>query len=163
MRTVSSLCLIMSCVLSGGGHVPLASLPKLSQVDIRTTQLAALRAGISLPAEIRPLPGGITMTMVALPKDGGRHERKVVLEEVSDPKELAQLPSVAAPGRRFTVYRLSEADAAARLLAAAPFSTFRRLSVRVVCFNGLSSLSFIFEGRLRHPGGHGKNSRARTT
>jgi hypothetical protein len=112
MRTVSPLCLIMSCVLAGCGHVPLASLPKLSQVDIRTTQLAALRAGISLPAEIRPLPGGITMTMVALPKDGGRHERKVVLEEVSDPKELAQLPSVAAPGRRFTVYRLSEADAA---------------------------------------------------
>ncbi|WP_038358681.1 hypothetical protein [Bosea sp. UNC402CLCol] len=112
MRTVPSLCLLLGGLLAGCGHVPVTSLPKLSQIDIRTTQLTALRAGISLPAEIRPLPGSITMTMVALPREGGRHERKVVLEEVRDTKELAQLPSVAAPGRRLTVYRLSAADAA---------------------------------------------------
>lgn len=112
MRAPIPLFFILGGVLASCSHVPLASLPKLSRIDIRTTQLSSLRAGISLPADIRPLPGGVTMTVVALPRDGGRHERKIVLEEVRDAKELAQLPSIAAPGRRFTIYRLSEADAA---------------------------------------------------
>jgi hypothetical protein len=111
MRTAIPISLLLSGLLAGCGHVPLASLPKLSKVDIRTTDLAELRAGISLPADIRTLPGGVTMTLVALPKDGGRHERKVVLEEVRDATELAKLPAVASPGRRFTLFRLSRTDA----------------------------------------------------
>lgn len=99
-------------LLAGCGHVPLTSLPKLSKIDIRTTDLAELRAGISLPADVRPLPGGVTMTIVALPKDGGRHERKVALEEVRDAVELAKLPTMTAPGRRFTLFKLGAADAA---------------------------------------------------
>jgi len=112
MRTFTLSCSLFAGLLAGCGHVPLTSLPKLSKVDIRTTRLAELRAGISLPADIRPLPGGVTMTIVALPKDGGRHERKAVLEEVRDAGELAKLPVVAAPGRRFAVFRLSDGDAA---------------------------------------------------
>ena len=112
MRTVTPVSLLLCGLLAGCGHVPLASLPKLSKVDIRTTDLAELRAGISLPADIRTLPGGVTMTLVALPKDGGRHERKVVLEEVRDAAELARLPAVTSPGRRFTLFKLSRADAA---------------------------------------------------
>lgn len=112
MRTATPACLLLAGLLAGCGHVPLTSLPKLSKVDIRTTRLAELRAGVSLPANIRPLPGGIAMTIVALPQDGGRHERKVVLEEVRDASELAKLPVVATPGRRFAVFRLSDGDAA---------------------------------------------------
>ena len=112
MRIASPACLLLAGLLAGCGHVPLTSLPKLAKIDVRTTDLAELRAGISLPADIRPLPGGVTMTIVALPKDGGRHERKVVLEEVRDAAELSSLPALAAPGRRFTLFRLSSADAA---------------------------------------------------
>ena len=112
MRTTLPATLLLCGLLAGCGHVPLASLPKLAKVDVKTTDLAELRAGISLPADIRTLPGGVTMTLVALPKDGGRHERKVVLEEVRDAAELAKLPAVASPGRRFTLFRLSRADAA---------------------------------------------------
>lgn len=112
MRVSLSTSLLLCGLLAGCGHVPLTSLPKLSKIDIRTTDLTQLRAGISLPTDIRPLPGGVTMTLVALPKDGGRHERKVVLEEVRDPAELAKLPTMAAPGRRFTLFRLSQTDAA---------------------------------------------------
>src|SRR5262245_22694411 len=111
MRSTLPTTVLLCGVLAGCGHVPLASLPKLSKIDIRTTDLTELRAGISLPADIRTLPGGVTMTLVALPKDGGRHERKVVLEEVRDAAELAKLPTMAAPGRRFTLFRLSRADA----------------------------------------------------
>lgn len=112
MRITPFAGLLLASLAAGCGHVPLTSLPKLSRIDIRTTELSQLRAGISLPADIRPLPGGVTMTIVALPKDGSRHERKAVLEEVHDATELASLPVLAAPGRRFTVFRLSAADAA---------------------------------------------------
>lgn len=113
MRIASPACLLLLAgLLAGCGHVPLTSLPKLAKIDVRTTDLAQLRAGISLPADIRPLPGGVTMTITALPKDGGRHERKAVLEEVRDAAELASLPVLAAPGRRFTLFRLSAADVA---------------------------------------------------
>lgn len=108
---------LMSSLVAAGlagacGHVPLTSLPKLSRIDIRTTKLTDLRASLSVPADIRPLPGGVTMTIVVEPKEGGRHERKVVLEEVRDAVELAALPVMVSPGRRLTVFRLSPADAA---------------------------------------------------
>jgi hypothetical protein len=112
MRTALPANLLLCGLLGGCGHVPLTSLPQLSKIDMKNTDLAELRAGISLPADIRTLPGGVTMTLGALPKDGGRHERKVVLEEVRDAVELAKLPAMASPGRRFTVFRLSRADAA---------------------------------------------------
>jgi hypothetical protein len=112
MRIAQPAKLLFFSLLAGCGHVPLTSLPKLSKVDIKTTNLAELRAGISLPADIRTLPGGVTMTLVALPKDGGRHERKIALEEVRDAVELAKLPAMAAPGRRFTLFKLGTGDAA---------------------------------------------------
>lgn len=112
MRLLPPASLALAVLAGGCGHVPLASLPKLSKIDIRTTDLAQLRAGISLPADIRPLPGGVTMTIVAQPRDGGRHERKVVLEEVRDAAELARLPVLVAAGRRFTLFKLRSTDAA---------------------------------------------------
>lgn len=97
---------------AGCSHVPLTSLPALSKIDLKTTRLADLRAGVSLPAEIRTLPGGVTMTVTVKPKQGGRHERSYTLEQVTDPAELAALPTVARPGRRLSVFRLSAIDAA---------------------------------------------------
>lgn len=53
MRPLPPALLALAAIAGGCGHVPLASLPKLSKIDIRTTDLAELRAGISLPADIR--------------------------------------------------------------------------------------------------------------
>lgn len=103
--------MIAAALVGACGHVPLSSLPKLSRIDMRSTTLADLRAAISLPSDIHPLPGGVTMTIVINPRDGGRHERKVVLEEVRNATELAALPVMVSPGRRLTVFRLSPADA----------------------------------------------------
>lgn len=112
MRLALMSSLVAASLAGACGHVPLTSLPKLSRIDIRTTKLTDLRASLSVPADIRPLPGGVTMTIVVEPKEGGRHERKVVLEEVRDAVELAALPVMVSPGRRLTVFRLSPADAA---------------------------------------------------
>ncbi|KFC67115.1 Hypothetical protein precursor [Bosea sp. LC85] len=111
MRLSLFASMIVAALAGACGHVPLSSLPKLSRIDMRSTTLTDLRAAISLPSDIRPLPGGVTMTIVIKPRDGGRHERKVVLEEVRDATELAALPVMASPGRRLTVFRLSAADA----------------------------------------------------
>ena len=100
-----------TAIAGGCGHVPLTSLPKLSKIDFKTTKLAELRAGISLPGDIRSMPGGVTMTVTVEPREGGRHERSYALEQVRDPVELAALPVVVTPGRRFTVFRLSPEDA----------------------------------------------------
>lgn len=97
---------------AGCSHVPVSSLPALARIDLKTTRLADLRAGVSLPAEIRPLPGGVTMTVTVKPKEGGRHERSYTLEQVTDPAELVALPTVARPGRRLSIFRLNAADAA---------------------------------------------------
>jgi hypothetical protein len=104
---------VLACTVIAGacGHVPLSSLPKLSKIDFKTTKLAELRAGISVPADIRSMPGGVAMTVTVEPREGGRHERSFALEEVKDPVELASLPVVVSPGRRFTVFRLSPSDA----------------------------------------------------
>lgn len=107
-----SCVLLIAASAAGCGHVPLTSLPKLSRIDFKTTDLADLRSGVSLPAEIRPLPDGVVMTITVNARDGGRHERSATLQEVRDPAELATLPVVATPGRRFAVYRLKPADAA---------------------------------------------------
>lgn len=112
MRIVPFACLLIAGLSAGCGHVPLTSLPKLAKIDVRSTDLSQLRAGISLPAGIRPLPGGITLTIIALPKAGGRHERKVVLEEVHDAAELASVPTLVAPGRLFTLFKLNSGDVA---------------------------------------------------
>lgn len=112
MRPLLPVSLLAASLAGACGHVPLTSLPKLSRIDIRSTSLADLRAGLSLPADIRPLPGGVTMTIVVEPKEGGRRERKVALEEVRDAVELAALPVMVSPGRRLTVFRLSAKDAA---------------------------------------------------
>lgn len=111
MRPSLFASMIVAALAGACGHVPLSSLPKLSRIDMRSTTLADLRAAISLPSDIRPLPGGVTMTIVINPKGGGRHERKVVLEEVRDAAELAALPVMTSPGRRLTVFRLSPSDA----------------------------------------------------
>lgn len=112
MRLLLPLSLLAAGLAGACGHVPLTSLPKLSRIDIRSTSLTDLRAALSLPAGIRPLPGGVTMTITVKPQEGGRHERKVVLEEVRDATELAALPVMISPGRRLTVFRLSASDAA---------------------------------------------------
>jgi len=112
MRPTLFASLLLAGLAGACGHVPLASLPKLSKIDIRTTDLSQLRAGISLPADLRPLPGGVTMTIVASTRDGGRHERKAVLEEVRDAVELAKLPVLVSPGRRFTLFKLGASDIA---------------------------------------------------
>ncbi|TCR63391.1 hypothetical protein [Bosea sp. BK604] len=111
-RTAIAALLVATGLAAGCSHVPLSSLPALSRIDLKTTRFADLRAGVSLPEEIRPLPGGVTMTVTVQPRQGGRHERSYALEQVSDPAELAALPSVTRPGRRFTVFRLSATDAA---------------------------------------------------
>jgi hypothetical protein len=102
----------LAALLASCGHVPLRSIPKLMKIDFDTTALIELRAAVLVPAQIRPAPKGVTMTVTALPAAGGKHERVYALEPVTDAAELAQLPPHDAGRMRLIAYRLNPRDAA---------------------------------------------------
>lgn len=102
----------IAALLAGCGHVPLRSIPKLMKIDFDTTALQDLRAAVLVPAQLRPAPKGVTMTVTALPATGGKHERIYALEPVTDAAELAQLPPHDAGKMRLIAYRLNPRDAA---------------------------------------------------
>lgn len=104
--------IVLAAILAGCGHVPLRSIPKLLKIDFDTTALPELRAAVLLPAQIRPAPKGVIMTVTALPAAGGKHERSYALEPVTDGAELAQLPPHDSEKTRLIAYRLAPGDAA---------------------------------------------------
>jgi hypothetical protein len=101
----------VALVLAGCGHVPLTSLPRLMQIDFKTTNLADLRATILIPEEIRPLPGAAQLT-IKVKGGGSNHERRAVLEEVVDQSDRAGLPKPVPAGMRLITYRLAPTEAA---------------------------------------------------
>ncbi|MGL4976228.1 MAG: hypothetical protein ACRC56_13095 [Bosea sp. (in: a-proteobacteria)] len=77
-----------------------------------TTSLQDLRAAVLIPAQIRPAPKGVTLTVVSMPANGGRHERVFALEPVTDPTDLSRLPTHDAGKTRLMAYRLAPRDSA---------------------------------------------------
>lgn len=79
---------------------------RLARVDLATTDLAALRAAVSLPSGLRPLPGTGQLTLVIEPGDGSKIEHAFKLLEMGD-AEAAMLDQEAEAGARFYAYTLS--------------------------------------------------------
>jgi hypothetical protein len=93
--------------LAACSTVPLTSIPALSRIDFRTTDFAALRAGLRLPDALRPQPDGVELE-VTLRLDGSPDEKSFF--------PLVELPSGSLPdsgqaGKLDFVYRLSDQDA----------------------------------------------------
>lgn len=109
---VAGMLVGLAPLLAGCGHVPLTSIPKLMRIDFDTTNLQDLRAAVLVPAQIKPAPKSVTMSITVMPGAGGRHERSYPLEEIDDPAEIAQLPAQGAAGTRLIAYRLAPRDAA---------------------------------------------------
>jgi hypothetical protein len=88
------------------GSVPLTSVPALSRIDFRTTEFAALRAGLRLPDALRPQPNGVELE-VTLRIDGSPDEKTIF--------PLVELPGGALPdsgqaSKLDFIYRLSDQD-----------------------------------------------------
>jgi hypothetical protein len=110
MRTpyvATAFCLAIST--ASCSHVPLTSIPRLSRIDIVTTDLRVLRAAMELPADVRVPPSAVTLAVAWRPATGEKRGRKFALVEAASASDRADLPPPAA-GARFTVYRLLEED-----------------------------------------------------
>ncbi len=92
--------------LAACGTVPLTSIPALSRIDFKTTDFAALRAGLRLPDALRTQPDGVDLE-VTLRIDGSPDEKTIF--------PLVELPAGALPdsgqaGKIDFIYRLSDQD-----------------------------------------------------
>lgn len=106
--TAVLLLLIAGCgSLTVMSHVPLSTMSKLATLDVMQVNPAVLRVAARLPENLEPQPGGVR---VMLRPAGASDDEKLILEQVSNPDELALLAGFARPGSRIWVFRLTAAD-----------------------------------------------------
>jgi len=101
------LALTLSLAVTACGHVPLASLLKLSGVDFATTDISAIRAGIALPETLEPLADTVKLTVLAETDDGVTIRRSFMLEEAPAGEDTSGLDA----DENIRVYRLKEREA----------------------------------------------------
>jgi hypothetical protein len=99
---------LATLVLSGCGHVPVASMLKLSRVDFATTDPALLRAAVTLPWQLRPRGEGMRMRVAVKIGNGPEETQDFALRKVSDAAD--QLRNEVAPGTALFAYRIDPAD-----------------------------------------------------
>jgi hypothetical protein len=106
-----TLPVILVLALAGCGTARIASMYKLSKVDMARTDLTLLRAAVRLPSHVQPLPGGVRLVAEAWREGGGARRRETfMLESVSDARELARLDGFAKHGTLLHAYRLRAED-----------------------------------------------------
>jgi hypothetical protein len=107
MRFTTCLMLIGFTVgLAACSSVPLTSIPALSRIDFRTTDFAALRAGLRLPDALRPQPNGVELKVTL--RIHGLPDETTTFSLIETP--AGNLPDSGQAGKLDFIYRLSEAD-----------------------------------------------------
>lgn len=75
---------MMAVVLTNCGHVPLSSLPKLTQLDIMTLDVEQLRVAVAMPEGLRVRKdSAIIITGIRETTDKPSLEERIILQEVS--------------------------------------------------------------------------------
>jgi hypothetical protein len=92
--------------LAACSSVPLTSIPALSRIDFRTTDFAALRAGLRLPDALRPQPNGVELQVTL--RINGSPDDTTTFSLIEIPG--GNLPDSGQAGKLDFIYRLSEAD-----------------------------------------------------
>lgn len=102
---------VAGLLLAACGHVPVASLLKLSRINFQTTDPASLRMAVKLPASIRPQRDRLRLRITVQLPGSADTTQDFVLNEISDPAELALLREEAGPGAHVFAYRLDTSEA----------------------------------------------------
>jgi hypothetical protein len=110
-RLVRGLASAAALMLAGCSSVPLTSIPPLSRIDAKTTDLSMLRVAVQLPDALRPRSGGVKLDVVT--KLAGEPEAKTsfAMMEMNEARGRAGLPA-PPQGASTYAYRLSPTDAA---------------------------------------------------
>ncbi|MBO9420176.1 MULTISPECIES: hypothetical protein [Stappiaceae] len=104
------LVLMLGGLMSACGHVPLATIAKLSQFDMLETDPGALRLAVKYPDAIRIPEGGATIALTIKRKADGTvlMEEKLAFEETESKADKAELSQELQTGYRLEVYRIPE-------------------------------------------------------
>lgn len=120
--------LALALLVPGCSATPIASLPALSRLDPATLDGASLRAAVTMPAALRPLPGTARLVLQA----GGR---EATLALAADPASAADAARDVPPaaGQHLAAFRLAPESVAAleAFRAEAARSGARRLTLGV--------------------------------
>jgi hypothetical protein len=96
--------------LTGCGHMPVASMVRLSRVDLQTTDPARLRVGVKVPEAVTVQAEGTVLRIAVRLADGSEQARDFSLREVTDGSELRSLAGEASASARIFAFALSESD-----------------------------------------------------
>jgi hypothetical protein len=104
------LILMLGGLMSACGHVPLATIAKLSQFDMLETDPGVLRLAVKYPDAIRIPEGGATMALTIKRKADGAvlMEEKLAFEETDSKADKAELSQELQTGYRLKIYRIPE-------------------------------------------------------
>jgi len=111
------MALTASLGLVACGAMPLSSMLRMRHMDFLTTDIAALRAGVGLPAGVQPVAETPRLVMLVVHQSAKgepvSEEREFPLHWINDPAELAALRREAGGNGPLWTYRLAPEDAAA--------------------------------------------------
>lgn len=93
-------------LLAACGHVPVSSLVAMSRIDFETTDLAAFRAALRIPAGYRARENRMIVEVMQEGRPPLREE--FALERLTAPGDLSLLGSERRAGNELLAYRLPE-------------------------------------------------------
>jgi hypothetical protein len=95
--------------VAGCGHMPVASMVKLAQVDFQATDPEKLRAAVKLPNMLKARAGGSVLRIAVKLANGEEETRDFALAEVN---ERAALADEAEPGTELSTFAIAPRDVA---------------------------------------------------
>ncbi len=106
-NSVRVFCMCITFALSACTSIPIASIYKLSRIDFLTTDLHLFRFALTIPDDLKPMPGGVQMDLAYTQGEKPEEKRVVRLEESMASADFVGLPS-APKGTKTYVYKLPE-------------------------------------------------------
>jgi hypothetical protein len=111
LRLVSILLITFTILAATGcGHMPVASMVKLAQVDFQTTDPERLRVAVKLPNALRARVEGTVLRISVRVGRGEEESRDFALREITDRTELQTLAGEADAEARIFAYALAPSD-----------------------------------------------------
>lgn len=97
--------------IAGCGHVPVATIWKLSTLDATAIDPAAVRVGMRYPKVLSPRPGGAKLTLTTVAAEGGAPRKtSYVLIEEKDGAAMLALRIHERRGDVLSLFKLSDED-----------------------------------------------------
>jgi hypothetical protein len=135
-------------VLTNCSLVPLPSLIQLSRINAETTDLAALRVAVRLPAALTPRPSGVNMDVLATVSGEADHKTTFLLTEMREAADLSSLVDAVRPGFSIHAYRLAPSEVERFVLMRAALFKKRHEGRRVSLRIGVATKEFCLVGPL---------------